>query len=130
MESCTCCHLTEEQLSQIREKLNQLKPDLPVRFIPDQSGHCISDLASDTAAINQATRLADRNRKLFHKICAVEKLIDEGTYGICKNCGEPIDWQRLLAQPTAELCIDCKNEQEELESRIPRDKHWGDPHQR
>jgi DnaK suppressor protein len=35
------------------------------------------------------------------------KRIDEGTYGICANCGEPIDPKRLEALPTATRCIAC-----------------------
>lgn len=33
--------------------------------------------------------------------------IDDGTYGLCKQCGEPIADKRLEALPFAELCIDC-----------------------
>jgi DnaK suppressor protein len=43
--------------------------------------------------------------------------IEEGEYGECKNCGEPIGVARLRARPVAELCIECKSEQEKLERR-------------
>ena len=36
------------------------------------------------------------------------KRIEDGTYGICKYCGEPISEQRLLARPVASACIPCK----------------------
>jgi RNA polymerase-binding transcription factor DksA len=32
---------------------------------------------------------------------------EEGTYGICENCGRPISPERLEARPEATLCIDC-----------------------
>ena len=35
-----------------------------------------------------------------------------GTYGICENCGQPIDPERLRARPEAVLCIDCQRQQE------------------
>jgi RNA polymerase-binding transcription factor DksA len=35
-----------------------------------------------------------------------------GTYGICENCGRPIDPARLKARPEATLCIDCQRERE------------------
>ncbi len=127
MESSTCCHLTENQLQQIRQKLKQMKPELPAYFISGQSGHCISDLAADTEAMNLATRLADRDRKLYLKICETEKRIDAGSYGICQNCGDPIDWHRLEARPITVLCLDCKIEQERREQATPRDIHWGNP---
>ena len=31
-----------------------------------------------------------------------------GTYGSCERCGEPIEPQRLLAQPLALRCLDCQ----------------------
>ena len=43
--------------------------------------------------------------------------IEEGSYGTCSDCGEPIGWPRLNAQPTAERCIAC---QQKLEGRSAR----------
>jgi RNA polymerase-binding protein DksA len=33
--------------------------------------------------------------------------MDEGTYGLCENCGKEIAQPRLEAIPTARFCIDC-----------------------
>lgn len=33
--------------------------------------------------------------------------IDEGTYGVCDACGEPIAPARLAALPAAHTCVDC-----------------------
>jgi DnaK suppressor protein len=33
--------------------------------------------------------------------------LDEGTYGRCDNCGQPIAEKRLRAMPDVVLCIDC-----------------------
>ena len=46
--------------------------------------------------------------------------IEEGSYGTCSDCGEPIGWPRLNAQPTAERCIAC---QQKLEVRSGRPGH-------
>lgn len=46
--------------------------------------------------------------------------IEDGSYGVCSDCGEPIGWPRLNVQPTAERCIAC---QEKLESRTGRPGH-------
>lgn len=37
---------------------------------------------------------------------------DQGQYGICSACGEPISPERLQARPGATLCIDCQREVE------------------
>jgi DnaK suppressor protein len=46
--------------------------------------------------------------------------LEDGSYGVCSGCGEPIGWPRLNAQPTAERCIAC---QEKLELRTGRPGH-------
>ena len=35
--------------------------------------------------------------------------IDEGTYGSCDDCGQPIAPERLRAMPDAVLCVACAN---------------------
>jgi RNA polymerase-binding transcription factor DksA len=40
-------------------------------------------------------------------IRAALKRLDEGTYGICVTCGEPIAKARLDALPHAVQCIEC-----------------------
>lgn len=46
--------------------------------------------------------------------------LEDGSYGTCADCGEPIGWPRLNAQPTAERCIAC---QEKVERRASRMGH-------
>lgn len=40
------------------------------------------------------------------------KMMDEGRYGICESCSEPIAKGRLQAQPGATLCVSCKSREE------------------
>jgi DnaK suppressor protein len=35
--------------------------------------------------------------------------IEEGTYGLCQDCGERISHQRLEAVPWAERCVQCQD---------------------
>jgi len=66
---------------------------------------------------NFTLRLRDRERKLLGKIKEAMKRIDNGTFGICEECGGPIEEKRLLARPVTTLCIDCKTAAEEEEVR-------------
>lgn len=38
--------------------------------------------------------------------------LDDGSYGICESCGNPIGKLRLQAYPRATLCMSCKSRQE------------------
>ncbi|MDY6955115.1 MAG: RNA polymerase-binding protein DksA [Thermodesulfobacteriota bacterium] len=62
-------------------------------------------------------RIREREGRLFKKInYALDKLQD-GTYGICEECGRPISLGRLRARPIARFCIRCK-EKQEYEERL------------
>ena len=39
--------------------------------------------------------------------------MDDGTYGVCKECGDDIELDRLQVQPYADECIDCARFDEE-----------------
>lgn len=70
----------------------------------------------DEAAINvQASQeLRMRNRSVFY-LKKINKSLDRilnGTYGECEECEGEINFERLQARPTAELCINCKEEAE------------------
>lgn len=49
-------------------------------------------------------------RSLRYTIPAVLKLMDSGEYGICIECGEDIPQRRLLAVPSALMCVKCATE--------------------
>lgn len=60
-------------------------------------------------------RLRDRERKLIPKIQEALGRIQNGTYGICEDCGDDISIERLKARPVTTLCIKCKSAREEEE---------------
>jgi DnaK suppressor protein len=60
-------------------------------------------------------RLRDRERKLIPKIQEAMARIQNGTYGMCEDCGDEISIERLKARPVTTLCIKCKSQREEEE---------------
>ena len=76
------------------------------------------DQASNQFDRDFLLRLKDRERKLMVKIQEALERIENGTFGICLECGGKISQKRLRARPVATLCIDCKNEQEYLEKKM------------
>ncbi|UCF30417.1 MAG: RNA polymerase-binding protein DksA [bacterium] len=74
-----------------------------------------TDRASMETDRNFLLRIRDRERKLISKIDKALERIEDGTFGICDECGEDIEEKRLEARPVATLCIHCKTIQEEEE---------------
>ena len=75
------------------------------------------DTASSEMNLAFQGRLRERERGLLAKILQALQKIDDGIYGECEDCGEAIGVKRIEARPVAELCIDCKSEQEQQERR-------------
>ena len=73
------------------------------------------DSASSESGLAFIGRLRERERQLIQKIDLSLQKIDRGSYGICRMCEEDIGMERLRARPVADLCIDCKSQQERLE---------------
>lgn len=71
-----------------------------------------SDRASLESERNATLRIRDRERKLLTKIDEALGRIDDGSYGICESCGEPIAVERLTARLVTTMCIECKSAEE------------------
>ena len=66
---------------------------------------------------NFLLRIRDRERKLILKIKQALARIEEGTFGICEECGQEISQERLEARPVTTLCIECKTRAEAEEKK-------------
>jgi RNA polymerase-binding protein DksA len=73
----------------------------------------LADAATVTYDRELDQGLEDSADVILTKIDAALKKIDEGTYGMCESCGQPIGEERLEAVPWATLCIDCKRKEEQ-----------------
>lgn len=56
--------------------------------------------------------LGDNARELYAQVNAALRRIEDGSYGCCIRCGDPIAVDRLRAVPAAGLCISCKEWEE------------------
>ena len=78
------------------------------------------DHSSNESLESTEFRLRDREKKLVGKIDKALARIESGDYWFCQTCEEEIGLPRLRARPVTNLCIECKEEQEEAESRVPQ----------
>jgi RNA polymerase-binding protein DksA len=69
---------------------------------PDEQAQEIEGYTTNLAT----ERILDDN---LRDIDAALKRIEEGTYGTCKYCGQPIAEKRLQARPVASACVECKS---------------------
>ncbi len=78
----------------------------------DGAGQDTADLgASSFERDYELTVLSSELDKLAQIDRALAR-IDDGTYGVCESCGNPIGKMRLMAFPRATLCMTCKQREE------------------
>lgn len=66
------------------------------------------DQASDDNEVHVNIRLLQTDAKLLRAIEAALSRIEDGSYGVCTECGEDISEVRLKAVPWTSVCISCK----------------------
>ena len=116
-------YMSKRQLQFFRRRIEGMREDIgqglertmasmqeEAGAIPDDN-----DRASKESEFAVELRQRDRDRRLLGKISRALDGIENGTFGYCEDCGDPIGVARLLARPVASLCIECKDLQERLE---------------
>lgn len=99
-----------ELRSEIREELLEADEsryaDLAGR-VHDSGEESVADLLSDL----DIARI-DRQVVELRRIEAALRRLDMGVYGVCSDCDEDIEYERLRNQPIAERCLACQKQHE------------------
>ena len=66
-----------------------------------------ADSGQMTEQRSEALAQIDAARTRVHQIDRALEMMDEGTYGICENCGNEIQPARLEVRPLSVQCVDC-----------------------
>lgn len=91
----------------------QQESQLSELYNPDK--HHLADLeemASDTLDTDSLCAMVDLGSSTIEQIDTALVKLDEGTYGTCEMCDEPIHPDRLEVLPFASLCVNCQRKKE------------------
>lgn len=104
--------LTEKRDEIVKKAKQTLEEDmtLDANDLPDEM-----DLASSEYLQSFTFRLRGREKVFLDKIEKALRKIEDGSFGVCEECGEEISIKRLEARPETTLCIRCKEDQEHHE---------------
>jgi len=104
-------NLLLNQRAEILNKANLFKEEAKQGEVQGDEG----DLAVSELSLSLSLRLQERQAQLLSKVDRALAKIDNGRFGLCEICEEPLQRSRLIARPVANLCIACKEEQENRE---------------
>ena len=117
--------LTKPQLAQLRDTLRvrrrELLDDIRSEMLAsdNQGFQELAGRVHDSGEASVADLLSDLNLAIIDQhideLRATEEALEriaEGSYGMCVECGEPIEFERLKAQPTASRCVEHQRQYE------------------
>lgn len=115
---------SNEALNKIQTALEKEKKNVLFRIgeLSEQDPFSTTDRLSDNAASDvdaaeeeghsRAAALIETLKNRVVEIEATLARIADGTYGVCEQCGLHIEPERLMALPTATLCLACEKAKE------------------
>ncbi len=89
----------------------------------DEAGSLGNHLADDGSDVMEQERLSTISADLQDMLRQIDRALerlDDGSYGICQRCGQPINPERLEAFPYVAYCIDCQTVLERENALRPR----------
>jgi DnaK suppressor protein len=111
--------LSEETKQNCRAMLLEMRRDLlneaKANRQSDSGRDYLGDLCDWAASEMEAEYVYMIGERLRQKLFLIEEALDaikNGDYGICAECGEPINEKRLLLMPFTLLCVRCQSELE------------------
>ncbi|MDE2149262.1 MAG: RNA polymerase-binding protein DksA [Gammaproteobacteria bacterium] len=118
-------YMNEAQTEYFRQRLMKMREEVLARETDVKERLHQREVFADPA--DRATaeeehwldlRLRERESMLLRKIDEALHRIRDREYGYCVKTGEPIGIPRLLARPTANVCVDVKDQDERVETHF------------
>lgn len=118
-------YMNDAQLEFFRQRLLKMREEVLAREVDVKERLHQREVFADPA--DRATaeeehwldlRLRERESMLLRKIDEALRRIRDREYGYCVKTGEPIGIPRLLARPTATVCVDVKDQDERVETHF------------
>ena len=110
--------ILEEERTRVLDAINYLHEETPgsledeTEEIVGNSDNHLGDTATATLDREIDYSLEENSEHVLRAIDGALQRIEEGTFGTCETCGQPISEERLEAIPYATQCIDCRRKGE------------------
>jgi DnaK suppressor protein len=110
MESKQLEHFRSILLEQLRQNTERVRTDQAAALEAAADDGVKDSVDMSLQDVNQELmlKLGERDSQTVAEIDEALMRIDEGTYGQCERCGNPIDERRLEALPTARYDAACQ----------------------
>lgn len=111
-QATTSAKMTDVQLTEVRTRLSRERSTLLARVQGLEAEVLVNTNESDGVPSGSAERENALTMVLDQRLADIEAALarlDDGTYGVCTDCGNQIPPRRLEALPLAVLCVNCQS---------------------
>ncbi|WP_068616399.1 TraR/DksA C4-type zinc finger protein [Paenibacillus tuaregi] len=133
-------HLSSEQLQQLEHRLREQREDIETRLAYNEHYGMAAttrenidelsfydnhpgDLGTEVFERGKDLALAEHSELLLDRVDAALERMQDGSYGTCITCGQPISYERLNAVPETAYCIE-HTPQREVSSKRPIEEEF------
>ena len=109
-------NLILEKRKEIFDELNEGELKESIQEGPGENSYAfhLADVGSDSNEREKSFMVASIEGNILAELDEALGRIEDGSYGICAICNEPIHPKRLEAIPYAKLCLECKANEEKV----------------
>jgi len=105
--------MVKERLLKRKQELEETLTQMSSERVSDDQVQDPGDQATSATMENLKTSLQNTEVQELRRITRALEKIDDGTYGICADCGGEISEKRLKMFPNAQRCLVCQEAFEE-----------------
>jgi DnaK suppressor protein len=110
-QSFDLAHYRDALLRKRQEILDNQKPLAASMIDTNTRQGDLADQANGNNEVHIHLKLKQTDAKILIAIEDALRRIEQGSYGLCRDCGEPVAPARLDAIPWTRVCISCKEKQ-------------------
>jgi RNA polymerase-binding transcription factor DksA len=108
------------EISVARKRLEEMRDDLDRTVAVLQGEHpLVRGAAAEAGDAGANLTEADRNEAAIQttlaqrsEVMAALTRVDNGSYGLCVDCGKPVPEPRLVARPATSRCVPCQSKRD------------------
>lgn len=104
----------KEELGKLETSIRQTAEQRGRNSFGSENGDGITDGLELDRYLAQQKQTIDRLSEVEHAL----RMFEQGTYGLCEDCGKQIDPKRLEALPQVSLCLSCKSGRRNKQIRV------------
>ena len=116
--------LTAPELQALKTLLHARRKDLEAQMTQNRAHLAPAENTAGSVSQDENARLANQTREIGTALTALDaqelaridralEALDDGSYGLCDECGCAIPFERLKIEPMTQHCVQCKSKWEQ-----------------